>query len=296
MTASAPPLLSDRGNRSFWTLVGLVVAFRGTLMLLACCVVCVVAVQVVARGIAVLWAGGAMLPAVVLAVLLVATAVTAGVRIARELHADRRLRREVRGRAVTPTWDLDRVAERSGLAGRLTVVADIEPYAFTHGFLVPRVVLSDALVDRLDWDELAAVLVHEAAHVRSRDPLKVAVTRLLIAREFYLPLLRHLARRFVAGRELAADRQAIARCGSRSLIAALLRTLGPPRWAAASASAMATTTTLNERIVQLETGDEPAAPPVPRALLAVSAVAAGLVLLTAADAALIVQQLCMRTM
>jgi hypothetical protein len=43
--------------------------------------------------------------------------------------------------------------------------------AGTIGFWRPRVVLSDELIAQLDATALAAVLAHEAAHVRHRDPL-----------------------------------------------------------------------------------------------------------------------------
>lgn len=286
----------DRGNRAFWALVGVVVGFRGVLMLLACCVVCVVAVQLFTGGLAVLWATG-MLPAVALAVLLVATTIAAGTRFAAQMRADRCLRREISARAVASGPYVGELAADFGLTDRVTVADAGEPFAFTYGLLVPRVAVSRALVDSLARDELAAVLAHEAAHVRSRDPLKVLLTRVLVAREFYLPALRHLSHRFVAGRELAADRQAVSRCGTGSVAAALLRTAAPPAWAATTpAAAMASGATLHARVTQLETGSEPLAPPLPQRLLVASTVAAMLVMATAADAAAVVQQLCMQGM
>lgn len=297
MSTAAPAFPVDRGNRAFWGLVAVVVAFRGLLTSLACCVVCVVAAQVLAGGLAALWLGGGwMAPAALLAVLVVAAAVAGFVRLGRELFGNLALRRDLRSRSVVADAAVRALAEPLGLADRVTVVEATEPFAFTHGLLAPRVVLSDALLDVLERDELAAVLAHEAAHVRSRDPLKVFVARVLVAREFYLPALRHLSRRFVAGRELAADRVAVSRCGTRPVAGALLRTVEPPRWAASPAAAMASVETLHDRITQLETGSEPTPAPTPRWLLA-STVAAGLVVLAAGvSAAAVIQQLCMRTM
>ncbi|WP_162231680.1 M48 family metalloprotease [Allosalinactinospora lopnorensis] len=119
---------------------------------------------------------------------------------------------------------------------------------------------------------------------------------MLLAREFYLPALRHLSERFVAGRELAADRRAITRCGTRPLAGALLRVLSPPAWAASPAAAMAGATTVDARITQLETGSEPPLPPIPRRSWLVSAMIAAVVLAGAANAALLVQQMCTGTM
>lgn len=276
----------------------MVVGFRGILTLLACCVFCVLSTRLLAVGAAGLWsAGGWMLPASVLALLLVATTAVAVARFTCEVRADRRLRREVRNRAVLPDGDVRRLARRAGLAERVTVVPANESFAFTHGLVTPRVVVSSGLVRVLDTDELAAVLAHEAAHVRARDPLKVLVARVLMAREFYLPALRHLSRTFVAGRELAADRQAVCRCGTRPVAGALMQVLDPPRWAAATpAAAMASAATVDARISQLETGAEPAGPRAPRLLLFGTVGLAGLVLAVAIVAAIVVEQICMRTM
>jgi Zn-dependent protease with chaperone function len=177
------------------------------------------------------------------------------------------------------------------------VVAATEPFAFTHGLLVPRVVVSTALVRLLTEAELSAVLAHEAAHVRSRDPFKVLVARTLVAREFYLPALRYLSRRFAAGRELAADRHAVTHAGVSAIAGALLRTAAPPSWAAATpAAAMASATTLHARISQLETGAEPAPAPPPRLQLLGTITTGALVGAAGLDAALLVGQLCMRGM
>ncbi|MQA87455.1 MAG: M48 family metalloprotease [Streptosporangiales bacterium] len=290
----------DSGNRAFWLLVVAVFGFRGLVSILGCCVVCVVGLRLVTVGpAALLTGGGLMLPAVMLAALLVATTGTAGVRLARSLYADRTLRRELRAR-THPYDPYDPVAARFGLAGRVHVVTAEEPFAFTHGLWTPRVVLSTGLVRTAPPAELVAVLAHESAHVRSRDPLKVLVAQVLLAREFYLPALRHLSSRFVAGRELAADRAAAAHCGNRPLAGALLRVLEPPSWAATTpAAAMASCSnaaTLDARITQLETGSEPPPQRTPRRLLLASTLVAVLVLAAAVDAAILVQQMCMRAM
>lgn len=289
--------LVDHGNRAFWTLVGVVVAFRGVLGVLACCVVGVVATRIVAAGAWVLWRDAWMLPAALLAALLIASSAAAVIRFTREIHANAALDRRLRQHAVPVDPRVRDVAARLGVAGRVCVVKADEPYAFTHRLVGPRVVLGAALVRSLEDDELAAVLAHEAAHVRSRDPLKVLVTRVLVARAFYLPALRHLASRFVAGRELAADRQAVRHCGERALAGALMRTLGPPRWAATTpAAAMASAASLDARITQLETGAAPPLQRTPRLLLAGTLAVAVAVIAAAGDAAILVQRICMQGM
>lgn len=178
-----PAARLDSGNRSFLTLVGIVLGFRTVIMLLACCVVCVVGFQLVAAGPSILWTGGGwMLPAAMLAGLVVATTITVVVRAIQELWADGNLRRRLRTHTIDTSSGLQRLAAHSGLAGRVRTVRDSATFAFTYGFIKPNVVVSSALVQALSEPELAAVLAHESAHVRGRDPLKVLLARLVVSK------------------------------------------------------------------------------------------------------------------
>jgi hypothetical protein len=124
----------------------------------------------------------------------VALAVSGAVR---ELAMDRRLRRRLRAH----------VTRRH--AGAL-VIEDERPRAFCAGLLRPRVYVSTGALELLDDVALGAVLAHERAHVRRRDPLRVACGRVIAAALFYVPGLRELHRRQIALAELSADERAIA--------------------------------------------------------------------------------------
>ena len=82
------------------------------------------------------------------------------------------------------------VAAASGLDldGRIDVVADERPFSFCYWFLRPRICLSSALVERLDADELRAVLYHERYHLRQRDPLRQVVARYFAAGLYVVPV------------------------------------------------------------------------------------------------------------
>ncbi len=155
------------------------------------------------------------------------------------------------------------------------------PFALTYGIVRPRVLISTGLAATLSDAELAAVLSHEPEHVRSRDALKNVLARAIPARHFYLPALARLRERFTAGRELAADRAALASHGTAPLAGALFKVTEGPAWAVATPfAAMSTGALLEARITQLETGTEPPPPSAePRAatagtaLLLVSAIA-----------------------
>ena len=68
--------------------------------------------------------------------------------------------------------------------------------AFCAGWLRPRVYVSTAVVDRLSDTELVAVLAHEQHHGVLRDPLRLAVGRVLCTALFFLPILRPLHDRY----------------------------------------------------------------------------------------------------
>lgn len=76
---------------------------------------------------------------------------------------------------------------------------------------------------------------------------------------FLIPALRALERRYLAGRELAADRRAVRACGRQSLAGALFKVVKGPAWPElGSAAAIGGPELLDVRVAQLESGREPA--------------------------------------
>lgn len=118
---------------------------------------------------------------------------------------------------------LEVVAPLQGHAGVLVVRAEA-PHAFCAGSLRPRVYVSNAALETLTRDELAAVLAHERHHATRRDPLRIFVVQVLSDALFFLPVLRQLRDRYAALAEVAADEAAVRRSGDPApLAAALLR-------------------------------------------------------------------------
>lgn len=141
-------------------------------------------------------------------ILALAAALSAGMRAIALTSRTRALTtrcRPVRARARVAI-----AASRLGLAGRLTVFSSPGALAFTAGLLRPRVYLSSAAVEALASDELEAVLLHERAHMLARDPLRVAVARLLTSALFFIPLADALRGQFELAKELDADREVLA--------------------------------------------------------------------------------------
>jgi Peptidase family M48 len=101
----------------------------------------------------------------------------------------------------------------------VTMVEAAAPLAFCAGWLRPRVYVSTAAVERLSAAELQAVLAHEHHHRTLRDPLRLAVGRVLSQALFFLGPLH---RRYGEVAELHADRAAVAVGGVAPLASAML--------------------------------------------------------------------------
>jgi Zn-dependent protease with chaperone function len=114
----------------------------------------------------------------------------------RELHASRRFQR-----FLTQT----QTEVRPGAL----LIADPQPRAFCAGLIRPRVYLSTGAVALLDDTALDAVVAHERHHARRRDPLRLAVGRVLARALFFLPELTVLADQQEALAELGADESAV---------------------------------------------------------------------------------------
>lgn len=137
-------------------------------------------------------------------------------------------------------------------------VVDVDvPLAVTAGLWRPYVVVSRELVATLSGPELRAVLAHEHAHARRRDPLRLLLGRVLAAHLWFLPLATDIRGRARRGYELSADRHAANRCGRAALASALLRVVSPPAGQALALAPFAEPAFLEARVTQLESGHAP---------------------------------------
>ena len=117
--------------------------------------------------------------------------------VIREVAATRRLGR--------------RLASAEPLSGESAfVVAGERPQAFCAGLIRPRVYVTDGALAILDEAGLETVLLHELHHAHRRDPLRLAVGRILARALFFLPGLAQLTQRREALAEISADESAIA--------------------------------------------------------------------------------------
>lgn len=132
-----------------------------------------------------------------------------------------RCRRRVTSIGIVPSQLIDRAAAALGVARVMCLDAD-EPIAVCSGSWSPGIYISRGLAASLPAEELAAVLLHEQAHQRRRDPLRRALRRRMAQALFLVPLVGWWDERTRTAEEIAADAAALRRCGRRSLAGALL--------------------------------------------------------------------------
>lgn len=254
-------------RRNFMLIVLAAALPYGVLLLAGCGLTAYVAGRISESGIDVM-TSGSLLPTTATLTLLATGVIAGGVSMIRQLVATRRLERHV---AL--------VTSRSSthIPAGVTVVAADEPFAFTFGLAAARIAVSRGLVDQLSPQELHAVIAHERFHLHARDPLKLLIARVATRTCFFLPAVNQLMARYVAGRELAADRSALRHGGGPALAGALLKVVDGPSWPGLdTAAAMADHDLLAARIAQLEKGAEPPLPALTTLAVAVSAAIFGL--------------------
>ena len=157
---------------------------------------------------------------VALALVTTAALFRAAVRLVRE-------QRLLRALPLEPIeGELALVAEQAGV--RVFRTPARHGAAFCIGLRKPRVVLTDGLLERLEPDELAAVVWHEAAHARAREPLARTAARFAVQAFVWIPVLRALLTRYCLLREIEADRLATLQTSRRALAGALCGVFGEP--------------------------------------------------------------------
>ena len=126
-----------------------------------------------------------------------------------------RIRAWTRLRGATGQLRLEMVPEKGLFAEALAdagagrhqavLVRGLPNPAFTAGWWKPKIFLNPELACKLNRAELRLVVAHEVAHLRRRDPLRLAVLRFFACLVFWLPALRRLAEDVADEAEFEAD-------------------------------------------------------------------------------------------
>jgi hypothetical protein len=265
----------NSANQAFVAIVFVAGVVFGVFVGTACWVFSMILYRLATGGVTTLTDVGTFAGLVLIA-LLVAASLLATRSFRAQAANTRRLSRWVRERRLPLPPAVAEAAQDAGLADRVGVVDAAESFSFAYGMGRPRVVVSRGLVDSVAPAELAAVLHHERYHVTNYDPLKVVLARSLPEALFFLPALGDLRGRYVAGRELAADRRAVRKTDTGTVAGALFKVVGgPPDIDLATAAAIGGEEALDARVSQLESGSEPPAVPLSRGRVLASVGGAG---------------------
>jgi Zn-dependent protease with chaperone function len=211
-----------RADRAFAILLGL--ALVSSVILLALFLTLVPRVEhLLARG-----AADATDVVAALVLLLAICGISLGfATLFRQLLATAVLIRSLVARKVALPEIVARAAAGLRLEGRVDVVADERPFSFCYWFMRPRICLSTALAERLDAEELRAVLLHERYHLRQRDPLRLVVARYFAAGLYVVPVVDELLGFYTLQKEIAADQSAVRASGGVGSLASALYKLLP---------------------------------------------------------------------
>jgi Zn-dependent protease with chaperone function len=139
----------------------------------------------------------------------------------------------------------------------VSLVPDERWFCCCAGYLAPRVILSTAMFNGLESDQVAAVLAHELAHAKRRDPVRALAVRVAANSLFYFPMARRLARQSLVASEIGADNWAANAVGRPALVGALVSVLGQVRPALGGVSEMSSLDALDVRIEALRTNSLP---------------------------------------
>ena len=178
-------------------------------------------------------------------------ACTAGMFVRRQVALARLL---AMGRPLTqgPAHDALARLRRSRPLPPVRLLASHETaHLGTAGIFRPVILVPDALAQVLDPLELEAILEHELAHVRRRDPLVDGLQAVLACVLWFFPVVWLLGRRLAVERERACDEEVLRRGSSAqvyllALLKACRTALGAPLPGMVTATAV-----LRERIAGL---------------------------------------------
>jgi Zn-dependent protease with chaperone function len=143
--------------------------------------------------------------ALIVPIALIAGWIRGTVNLSLQLWRTRRHLRRLAPLVIPMPQRLKRLSKELGIDGRMVFVASDRPFAFCSGYWQPRVWVSAGLLAHLDEEELAAVLRHEAHHLRQRDPLRLLFVRTLRETLFFLPGVRYLSGCYEVEQEVSAD-------------------------------------------------------------------------------------------
>ena len=104
----------------------------------------------------------------------------------------------------------------------LATYKSLKPYAATLFWKEPVILLSSWMLEKLDAEQLEAVIAHELAHIQRKDNLMVSVGGILKDVLFFLPTMQKTWHKFLIDLETAADDVAVLVTGKPAVLASAI--------------------------------------------------------------------------
>jgi beta-lactamase regulating signal transducer with metallopeptidase domain len=106
------------------------------------------------------------------------------------------------------------ITSKYGHEGNLIVIKSNSVLAFTKGYIKPTIVLSTAMIQILEENELRAVVEHETFHKNNHDPLKIFMLELIAQSLWFIPVTKWCQQNYSIISEILADEYAVRKMGS----------------------------------------------------------------------------------
>lgn len=147
---------------------------------------------------------------------------------------------------------IEKVIVSLSLTNKVYLVKDDNLFSFCFGILSPRIIISRVLVTNLSSKELEAVLLHEQAHLKNLDPLKMFLGKTISSMFFFLPIFSELYKNMTGASELLADHFAITSQREATFLKeALRKIIEKPQVSFATVPALSNTENLEVRVHRL---------------------------------------------
>jgi Zn-dependent protease with chaperone function len=100
---------------------------------------------------------------------------------------------------------LHKISSEIGLTGRVIEFSSQDMEVFCFGFWQPKIAISSHMIESLTKPELKSVLLHEKYHLKSLEPLKLLIVKVLDRLLFFVPGYSQSINKYVLLSELSAD-------------------------------------------------------------------------------------------
>lgn len=145
-----------------------------------------------------------------------------------QFYKTRKYIKNILKNTVSFPLEIKKIAKELGIENKLVVAKGGNFTSLCFGLFSPKICLNLKFASSLSKEELRAVLLHEAHHSKSKDPLKILVAQILQASLLFFPIFKDLKNYYLLSQEVAADKEVLKQTGVFALRNALIKSIGLP--------------------------------------------------------------------